>query len=58
MSNLATTELLSNGFSNKNSFDFDDLINCANGKLFGPGSDIKESIDYIQSWCKEHRYGI
>ena len=38
MSNLATTELLSNGLSNKNSFDFDDLINCANGKLFGPGN--------------------
>ena len=38
MSNLATTELLSNEFSNKNSFDFDDLINCANGKLFGPGN--------------------
>ena len=21
------------------------------GKLFGPGSDIQESINYIQSWC-------
>ena len=23
---------------NKNSFDFDELITCANGELFGPGN--------------------
>ena len=25
------------------------------GKLFGPGSDIKDSIDYIETWVKENR---
>ena len=25
------------------------------GKLFGPGSDIKDSIDYIERWVKENR---
>ena len=38
--------------------DMDILSKKGVGKLFGPGSDIKESIDYIESWCKEHRYGI
>ena len=38
--------------------DMDILSKKGIGKLFGPGSDIKGSIDYIQSWCKENRYGI
>ena len=35
---MANSELLSNRFSNKNNFEFDDLIECANGNLFGPGN--------------------
>ena len=26
------------------------------GKLFGPGSNIKESINYIKNWCKDNRH--
>ena len=26
------------------------------GKLFGPGSNIAETIQYIESWCKENKY--
>ncbi len=25
------------------------------GKLFGPGTDTSEAVEYIQSWCEEHR---
>ena len=28
------------------------------GKLFGPGADINESIEYVQSWCRENRDGV
>ena len=28
------------------------------GELFGPGSGVKKSIQYIESWCKENRYGL
>ena len=35
---MANSELLSNRFSNKNNFEFDDLIECANGNLFGSGN--------------------
>lgn len=27
------------------------------GKLFGPGTDTSEAVDYIRSWCEEHRGG-
>ena len=27
------------------------------GKLFGPGSDIKESINYIKNWYKDKKRG-
>ena len=30
--------------------DIEDLEKIGVGKLFGPGSDIKESIDYIRNW--------
>ena len=38
MNGLATSEPLSKRFTNKNSFVFEDLIDCANGKLFGLGN--------------------
>jgi len=25
------------------------------GKLFGPGTDTSEAVDYIRSWCESHR---
>ena len=30
--------------------DMEELEKIGIGKLFGPGSDIKESIDYIRNW--------
>ena len=38
--------------------DMEDLNKEGIGKLFGPGSDVGESIEYIQSWCKENRHGL
>ena len=38
--------------------DMEDLNKEGVGKLFGPGSDVGESIKYIQSWCKENRHGL
>jgi len=32
--------------------DMEDLEKIGVGKLFGPGSNIKESIDYIENWIK------
>jgi|TARA_Y100000996_G_scaffold124582_1_gene93932 methylmalonyl-CoA mutase C-terminal domain/subunit len=37
--------------------DMKELNNKGIGKLFGPGSDISESIDYVKNWCKENRHG-
>ena len=30
--------------------DIEELEKIGVGKLFGPGSDIKESIEYIRNW--------
>ena len=38
--------------------DMDALNEEGVGRLFGPGSDISESINYIESWCKDNRYGF
>ncbi len=35
--------------------DMEKLEKLGVGKLFGPGSDIKDSIDYIDTWFKENR---
>ena len=37
--------------------DMEDLNKKGVGKLFGPGSDIAESIHYVENWCKENRHG-
>ena len=34
----------------KNSYTYNELIECAEGKLFGPGTPVKETIDYIKQW--------
>ena len=38
MVDSSTAEKFSLHFSERNSFGYDDLINCANGRLFGPGN--------------------
>ena len=35
--------------------DAEDLSNLGVGKLFGPGTPVKESLDYIKSWVKERQ---
>ena len=38
MNELGPAKISSNRFSDRNSFAYEDLIDCANGKLFGPGN--------------------
>tara|TARA_Y100001934_G_C12258561_1_gene728821 strand:+ start:654 stop:1037 length:384 start_codon:yes stop_codon:yes gene_type:complete len=35
--------------------DMDILNNEGIGKLFGPGTEIGEIVDYIENWVKEYR---
>ena len=35
--------------------DSDELSSLGVGKLFGPGTPVKESLDYIESWVEEYR---
>ena len=35
--------------------DMDKLTELGAGQLFGPGSSIQETIDYINSWYKENK---
>jgi len=35
--------------------DIEQLIKIGTGKLFGPGSSIQETIDYINLWHKQNR---
>ena len=35
--------------------DADKLSSLGVGKLFGPGTPVKESKDYIETWVKENR---
>ena len=39
----------------KNSFKYEELIDCANGKLFGPGTPVQTTIDYITNWVDSNR---
>tara|TARA_B100000959_G_C14897821_1_gene589535 strand:+ start:618 stop:995 length:378 start_codon:yes stop_codon:yes gene_type:complete len=35
--------------------DMKKLYKLGIGKLFGPGSSVKESLEYIQKWCNENK---
>ena len=35
--------------------DADKLSSIGVGKLFGPGTPVKETLDYIETWVKENR---
>tara|TARA_B100000945_G_scaffold320399_1_gene330375 strand:- start:4662 stop:5039 length:378 start_codon:yes stop_codon:yes gene_type:complete len=35
--------------------DMDRLVEMGTGKLFGPGSSIQETVEYITSWYKENK---
>ena len=35
--------------------DADKLSSLGVGKLFGPGTPVKESLEYIETWVKENR---
>ena len=36
--------------------DIKTLMNKGVGKLFGPGTTLKETTEYIQNWAKENRH--
>ncbi len=38
--------------------DMQELRKQGVGELFGPGTNIQKSIDYIRKWCKENRHGF
>ena len=35
--------------------DMDELTSYGVGKLFGPGTPVQETVDYIQNWINENR---
>ena len=35
--------------------DIDELMQMGVGQLFGPGTPVKQYLDYIQSWVKNNR---
>ena len=35
--------------------DSEELSKLGGGKLFGPGTPVKESLDYIENWVKDNR---
>ena len=35
--------------------DMDELEKIGTGKLFGPGTPVRESLDYIASWVEKNR---
>ena len=35
--------------------DIDELMHMGTGELFGPGTPVQQSLDYIQSWVKKNR---
>ena len=35
--------------------DIDELMQMGIGQLFGPGTPVQQSLDYIQSWVKNNR---
>ena len=37
--------------------DMDELSSYGVGKLFGPGTPVQETIDYIEGWYKANRKG-
>ena len=35
--------------------DMEALRDLGSGKLFGPGTPVQDTIDYIENWVKENR---
>ncbi len=35
--------------------DMDELEKIGTGKLFGPGTPVKDSLEYIESWVQKNR---
>ena len=35
--------------------DMEALQDLGSGKLFGPGTPVQDTIDYIENWVKENR---
>ena len=58
LKNEGETEILLTGGGIIPKEDMEKLEALGVGKLFGPGSSVKESLSYIESWFKENKKDI
>ena len=58
LKNEGETEILLTGGGIIPKEDMEKLELLGVGKLFGPGSSVKESLSYIESWFKENKKDI
>ena len=58
LKNEGETEILLTGGGIIPKEDMEKLALLGVGKLFGPGSSVKESLSYIESWFKENKKDI
>ena len=58
LKNEGETEILLTGGGIIPKEDMEKLEALGIGKLFGPGSSVKESLSYIESWFKENKKDI
>ena len=58
LKNEGETEILLTGGGIIPKEDMEKLEVLGVGKLFGPGSSVKESLSYIESWFKENKKDI
>ena len=58
LKNEGETEILLTGGGIIPNEDMEKLELLGVGKLFGPGSSVKESLSYIESWFKENKKDI
>ena len=55
MEKLGLNNVLLTGGGIISQTDMDSLSKQGVGRLFGPGTPVQETIDYIQGWVNEHR---
>jgi len=55
LSNEGVNDILLTGGGIIPQKDMDELEKIGTGKLFGPGTPVRESLDYIVSWVEKNR---
>ena len=55
LSNEGVNDILLTGGGIIPQKDMDELEKIGTGKLFGPGTPVRESLDYIESWVEKNR---